>query len=236
MAPTRSRSTSRPHATTGFRVGDTVDVLSAGPHRTFDVVGFFALGDGGDTGPLRSPPSTCPRHKGHGRAAGRLDAVYVTGEPGVTPAALRASRSRAALGPGYEVSDPDQVAADSGNQDISEFLDLLTGVLLGFAALGLVVGAFIIFNTFTILVTSAPTSSGCCARWAPRADRSITSVVVEARGRRQRSRPSPGLRSVCVLARLLFVAGRLARLRIPSGDLVVEPRTVVARGRGGHWW
>jgi putative ABC transport system permease protein len=36
----------------GFRVGDTVSVLSAGPRESYTLVGLFTIGDGADTGPL----------------------------------------------------------------------------------------------------------------------------------------------------------------------------------------
>ena len=73
----------------------------------------------------------------------------------------------------------DQVAADTG-EDITEFLDLLTGVLLGFAAIGLVVAAFIIFNTFTILVAQRTHELGLLRAMGASRRQIIVSVVLEA--------------------------------------------------------
>src|SRR6476646_5324204 len=81
----------------GFHVGDTVDVLSAGPRRTFEVVGLFRLGDA-DTGPFAFAAFDLPTSQEITAAGGRLDAVYVRSDPGVPAAELRRSL-RAGLGP-----------------------------------------------------------------------------------------------------------------------------------------
>ena len=201
----------------GLHVGDTVDVLSAGPRRTFDLVGLFRLGDA-DSGPFAFTAFDLPTSQAITAATGRLDAVYVRSDPGVPSAALRRSL-RAALGPDYEVADPDQIVR-SGNQDVGEFVDLLTGLLLGFAALGVVVGAFIIFNTFTILVSQRTRELGLLrAMGARRADRS---------SRRSWSRPPWSARSrprpECCWE--WWSRGCSCRWSTPSGSA----------SRAGRWW
>src|SRR4051812_26761701 len=74
----------------GFHVGDTVDVLSAGPRRTFDVVGLFRLGDA-DTGPFAFVAFDLSTSQDIAAATGRLDAVYVRSDPGVPVTELRRS-------------------------------------------------------------------------------------------------------------------------------------------------
>jgi putative ABC transport system permease protein len=207
----------------GFHVGDTVDVLSAGPRRTFDLVGLFRLGDA-DTGPFAFTAFDLPTSQEIAAAAGRLDAVYVRSEPGVSAAELRRSL-RAALGPGYDVEDPDQVVR-SGNQDVGDFVDLLTGLLLGFAALGVVVGAFIIFNTFTILVSQRTHELGLLRALGASRRQVVASVVVEASVVGALASAAGVLLGV-VVARLLMSLVDSLGFRIPNGEVVVEPRTVV---------
>ena len=205
-----------------FHVGDTVDVLSAGPRRTFDLVGLFRLGDA-DTGPFAFLAFDLPTSQDIAAAAGRLDAVYVRSDPGVPVAELRRSL-RAGLGPAYEVMDPEQIV-QSDNQDVGEFVNLLTGLLLGFAALGVVVGAFIIFNTFTILVTQRTHELGLLRAMGASRRQVITSVVVEA-GVVGALASAAGVLLGIVVARLLMSLVDSLGFRIPSGDAVVAPRTV----------
>ena len=206
----------------GVHVGDTVDVLSAGPRRTFDLVGLFRLGDA-DTGPFAFLAFDLPTSQDIAAAAGRLDAVYVRSDPGVPVAELRRSL-RAGLGPAYEVMDPEQIV-QSDNQDVGEFVNLLTGLLLGFAALGVVVGAFIIFNTFTILVTQRTHELGLLRAMGASRRQVITSVVVEA-GVVGALASAAGVLLGIVVAQLLMSLVDSLGFSIPSGDAVVAPRTV----------
>ena len=207
----------------GFHVGDTVDVLSAGPRRSFQLVGLFRLGDA-DTGPFAFTAFDLPTSQEIVAAVGRLDAVYVRSDTGVSAAALRRSL-RAGLGAGYDVADPAQIVR-SGNQDVGEFVDLLTGLLLGFAALGVVVGAFIIFNTFTILVSQRTHELGLLRAMGASRRQVITSVVVEA-GVVGALASVAGVLLGVVVARLLMSLVDSLGFRIPSGEVVVLPRTVV---------
>ncbi|HLM18596.1 MAG TPA: FtsX-like permease family protein, partial [Acidimicrobiia bacterium] len=207
----------------GLHVGDTVDVLSAGPRRTFDLVGLFRLGDA-DTGPFAFAAFDLPTSQTITAATGRLDSVYVRGDPGVAPVQLRRAL-RTELGPAFDVDDPDQVVR-SDNRDVGEFVDLLTGVLLGFAALGVVVGAFIIFNTFTILVTQRTHELALLRALGASRQQVITSVVVEA-GVVGALASAAGVLLGVVVARLLMSLVDSLGFRIPTGEVVVVPRTVV---------
>jgi putative ABC transport system permease protein len=76
--------------------------------------------------------------------------VVATAAPGVSPADL-ADRVRTALGPGVEVLTGDAYRIDLANNAISQVEPFLT-VLLVFAVIACVVAAFVIYNTFTILI------------------------------------------------------------------------------------
>ncbi|RPA58981.1 FtsX-like permease family protein [Gordonia oryzae] len=51
----------------------------------------------------------------------------------------------------FKVRTGDQVRADQKAQ-VNQFLTIFTGILLAFAAIGLIVGTFIIYNTFSMIV------------------------------------------------------------------------------------
>ncbi|MEO9326333.1 ABC transporter permease [Gordonia aurantiaca] len=85
-----------------------------------------------------------------GRHVGTVDMSAVEG---VTPEQLK-ERVIAALGPAaglYDVRTGDEVRADQKEQ-VNEFLQIFQYILLAFAAIGLVVGTFIIYNTFSMIV------------------------------------------------------------------------------------
>jgi putative ABC transport system permease protein len=209
----------------GFRVGERVDVLSSGPKEKFDLVGVFTLGDTGEVGPLSFAAFDLPTAQRIMAAPGLLDAVYVTGEPGVSTAALRRSVADA-IGERFEVTTAAQVARESG-EDITEFLDLLTGVLLGFAAIGLVVAAFIIFNTFTILVAQRTRELGLLRAMGASRRQIIGSVVVEA-GIVGVVASVAGVVFGVLLARILFEVVSGLGFDVPTGELVLQQRTIVA--------
>ena len=119
----------------------------------FTLVGLFRFGDSATPGRCRSPPSTCPRRSGIAAAAGLLDAVYVHRRarrdarraPRVARAAARAGLRGAGPRPRCAESEqPGRRASSSTSSPVCSSDSPRSA---------LVVGAFIIFNTFTILVT-----------------------------------------------------------------------------------
>ncbi|WP_168704962.1 ABC transporter permease [Gordonia paraffinivorans] len=85
-----------------------------------------------------------------GKHVGTVDMSAVEG---VTPDELK-ERVIGALGPAadlYDVRTGDEVRADEKEQ-VNEFLQIFQYILLAFAAIGLVVGTFIIYNTFSMIV------------------------------------------------------------------------------------
>jgi len=82
---------------------------------------------------------------------GQFDFIYVTGQQGVTPDEL-ASRIANVLPKGYEAITGASAAAEQQRQ-VNQGLGFLRTGLLVFGFVALFVGAFIIFNTFNIVVT-----------------------------------------------------------------------------------
>src|SRR5206468_11339690 len=82
--------------------------------------------------------------------AGRFDTIDVAGRPGVAPAELK-RRIRAATPRTVEVRTGTE-EADRQSRDIRDNLSFLRTFLLAFAVVALFVGAFLIFNTFSITV------------------------------------------------------------------------------------
>jgi putative ABC transport system permease protein len=180
-APTAAREvamdagTARKH---GFAVGDDVRILLSGAAKQFRIVGLFGFGDTTDFGAVTFAAFDLPTAQREFDAGSSIDAVYVQRDPRVTDAELR-QRLEAALGPAYDVLTADEATLQVG-KPVRQFLGFFTDALLGFAAIGVVVGAFIIFNTFTILVTQRTRELGLLRAMGATGGQVVRSVVLEA--------------------------------------------------------
>ena len=133
-------------------VGDRVGVLTLEPKREFTVVGIYGYTGGRDSiGGAQEILFTTP-------VAQRLmlgepnsyTSIHVQAADGVTPSALRDTITTA-LGDGYIVKTGKELA-DETSESFREALEFFNNLLLGFAAVALFVGVFLILNTFSIVV------------------------------------------------------------------------------------
>ncbi len=134
----------------GLRLGEQVIVAGAGATGRYTIVGILRFAGGqsfGGASVALLTPAQAQRVAGD---SGRYDQLDVAAARGVTPSELRA-RVRAALP--YTVAvrtGAEQAISDTEN--LESDLGFLRTFLLVFAYVALVVGAFIIFNTFSITV------------------------------------------------------------------------------------
>jgi putative ABC transport system permease protein len=138
--------------TTGYRVGDRIDVLTREPRRTFTVVGVFGyFGDrdslAGETMVAFTTPVAQELLLGERDVYTTVD-LKATAE--LSPEELR-DRVAAVLGPRYRVQTGEELAQTAGDE-LDEGLKFFNYILIGFAAVTLFVGVFLILNTFSIIV------------------------------------------------------------------------------------
>ncbi|MFF3866248.1 ABC transporter permease [Micromonospora sp. NPDC001898] len=164
------------------KVGDRVGALTAfeSKRRDFTLVGVFGYSGGRDSiGGANEIAFTTP-------AAQRLmlgkpdtfNSVTVRAAGGVTPEALRDDLTRA-LGAQYEVKTGEQLSADAA-AGLKEGLSFFNKVLLGFAAVALLVGTFLILNTFSIIVAQRTRELALMRAIGASGRQIIGSVVLEA--------------------------------------------------------
>ena len=135
---------------TGFRVGDTLTLLTPGPRIEAELVGTFRFGEeGGLAGATLTAFDTTTAQELL-TAPGQFTGIAVGAEDGVDPGAL-ADRVAAAVGDDYDVRTAAE-QAESLASDFSEALQFFNIFLLVFAGIALFVGTFIILNTFSMLV------------------------------------------------------------------------------------
>ena len=140
----------------GFEVGDEVDVVFlTGEPATFEIVGVFEYGSSGSLAGATLTgfePATAQQLLNR---VDQFDEIDAQVQPGVTPEQLvqriRAELRSAGEGNTYQVLTGEQVADETAN-DIKEGLSFFNTFLLVFAFISLFVGAFIIYNTFSIIV------------------------------------------------------------------------------------
>lgn len=133
-----------------FELGDTVRVQGEGPLRSLRLVGKLTLGGSSSIGGSSIALVTLAEAQALSGKPGRFDAVSAVAASGVTPEALRARVARA-LGPRYDVKTGQQEQEDQASE-IRQGLGILRTALTVFAGIALFVGAFLIFNTFSITV------------------------------------------------------------------------------------
>ena len=133
-----------------FKLGDTVRVAGSGRTEPFKLVGLLTLGGSGSIGGSSIALFTLPEAQLLTGKQRRFDAISVVAAPGVTPEQLR-DRIAKALGPKFDVKTGQQEQEDQAS-DIREGLSFLRIFLNVFAGIALFVGAFLIFNTFSITV------------------------------------------------------------------------------------
>ena len=134
----------------GLKLGQQMIVAGSAPAKRYAIVGIMKFGGGqsfGGAGAAILIPAEAQRVVGE---QGRFDQIDVAAQPGVTPRALRAT-IRAVLPSTVEVRTGAQEAAKNSS-DLESNLSFIRTFLLVFAYVSLVVGAFIIFNTFSITV------------------------------------------------------------------------------------
>jgi putative ABC transport system permease protein len=134
----------------GIRPGDRIAVQGASRKTTYTVVGTVQVAGVDSFGGTTVVDLVLPEAQ---RVLGKagFDQIQAAGKPGITPKRLAAAL-RQSLPPSVTVrTGQQQTAKDS--RDIRDQLGFLTTALLAFAGISLFVGAFIIFNTFSITVT-----------------------------------------------------------------------------------
>jgi putative ABC transport system permease protein len=133
----------------GFHVGDRIGILLNGPVQNFQVVGLVGLGDSDNIAGATMAVFDLSTAQRVLNKVGVYDSIEVGAAPGTGVKELQASIQRI-LPKGYEAVPRGRVAQESA-QSIKNFLGFFKAALLVFALIALFVGAFTIYNTFSIL-------------------------------------------------------------------------------------
>lgn len=209
-----------------YDLGDTVDVItphSATPEQ-LTLVGTAEFSGGGTAGAVLVIFDTAGAQRMFLGGRDAYTSVNLTAADGVSQAQLVAAAKRV-LPTGFTALTGDKIVSESQDA-IGQFLDVISTFLLVFAIIAVIVGGFIIVNTFSILVAQR-TRELALLRALGASRRQVTrSVLLEAL--------LTGVIATTIgiglgwgLARGLAAVFRAVGLDISSAALTLNPRTII---------
>ncbi len=209
-----------------YRLGESVRVVGPSGVQSYQLVGVANYGGAsaaaGGAQVVAFTPATAARVLGQ---AGRYTAIEVVAKPGVSQAQL-ASNIRAVLhDPSVEVLTGTAIAAETRDASGTalKFVDIF---LMTFAIVALVVGSFVIYNTFSITVAQRTKDTALLRAIGAKRRQVRRGVVLEAM-------------TIGVLASAIGVAAGIGiahalrgvlkafGLELPSAATVIAPRTII---------
>jgi putative ABC transport system permease protein len=213
-----------------FALGDEVTLVTAGGPRTFQLVGVAGFGRASNLAGATLSVFDLPTAQNVLEREGLFDSINVQAQEGISDDLLQ-DRLQASLPNGYEAITADELTNES-DEAVSDALGFFKTFLLVFAFIALFVGAFIIYNTFGIVVTQRTRELALLRALGAGRRQVVASVIAES-----------GLLGLIASilglgAGLLIAAGLKAMLAgfgfdVPSGSLVLLPRTVIVALVGG---
>ena len=208
----------------GFVVGDTATVIVQGPPVEVEITGIAKFGDADSPGGasfVLFTPSEAQRLVGE---PGKFDSVSVLADERISQREL-ADRIAGVTSDGVEVLTGSEITAES-QDDIKENLSFFNIFMLIFAVIALLVGAFMIFNTFSITVAQRMKENALLRAIGASKRQILGSVLLEAL-------VVGFVASAVGLALGVTVAAGLKALLagfgidIPAGGIVFSVRTVI---------
>ena len=209
----------------GLEPGDTFTVAGPAGLEEVKVAGVFEWGESGSLGGTIVVAGRLQDVQRWGGEPGRVSGVSISADPGVTPKELAAD-VKAALPAGVGVKTGEQAAADATAETADAIGSFLTPVLLAFAGVSVFVGAFIIFNAFSITVAQRRREFAMLRALGASRRQVLASVVAEAL-------------TLGVLASAIGIAAGLGVAKginmlfkavgadIPTAGIALEPRTIL---------
>ncbi len=221
--PTESSIDEAAAESSDLKLGEKIRIVGQRSAKSYRLVGFTKLGNasfgGASIAQLILPEAQLITHK-----RGRFDQISVAAEHGVSDETLK-RRIERVMPPSVRVETAKE-NADRGSEEIHDNLGFLQTILLVFGFVAVFVGAFLIFNTFSITVAQRVTEFGLLRTLGASRRQILVSVLVEAL-------------VIGLLGALVGIAGGYLMavllnelltafgVDLPTTSLVMESRTVV---------
>ncbi|HWT23589.1 MAG TPA: FtsX-like permease family protein [Solirubrobacteraceae bacterium] len=206
-----------------FEVGDSILVAGREPAQRFRIVGITRLGDQKSLG-LATLVMPLPEVQRISHQPGAVTEVVVAADRGTSPQELKTAIQDSIGNTAVVRTSEEQAEKDA--TDISDSLGFIKIALLVFAGVAVLVGSFLIFNTFAVTVAQRSREFALLRTLGASRRQVLRSVVGEAL-------------IIGVLASIVGILGGLLLapalrslmagfgLELPSTSTVVAPRTVI---------
>ena len=213
-----------------LRVGDYTTVLVKGPPQRVQIVGIIGFGTADSPGGASVVLFTTPVAQQLVAASGKFTSILFVAKPGVSQQQL-VSNLRQVLPHGLEAITGATLIKESQDQ-FQQALSFFNTFLLIFAVVALLVGAFMIFNTFSITVAQRTRENGLMRALGASKRQVLGAVLLEAV-------------VVGIIASLIGLAAGVAvaiglkavlsglGFGLPAGGIVFTARTVIVAGLAG---
>src|SRR3954452_18173712 len=204
-------------------VGSHIKVLFHGPTRAFTVVGIVTFGGHTDLGGSTTAYFDLATAQSAMGRPGMYDQINVSAKPGLSETEL-ARRLNAALPTRSEALTGTAIQKETSDS-ISSGLSFITVLLSVFAGVALFVGSFIIWNTFTMIVSQRSREIALLRAVGATRRQVMRSLLLEA-GLVGLSASALGLLAGIGVAKGLSSLMGSIGFSLPSGPPEVQPRTI----------
>ena len=160
-----------------LRIGGRLRIAGEQRVKSYRIVGFSRLGET-SFGGAAIAQLTLPEAQRLTDKVGKFDSISIAAAEGVSPEELQ-RRIQPAMPSSVQV-ETGKEAAKRQSEDIAEDLSFIKIALLVFAGVSLFVGAFLIFNTFSITVAQRVREFGMLRTLGASRGQVLRSVVLEA--------------------------------------------------------
>lgn len=208
----------------GYVLGDSVDLVLQDGRRTFTLVAIIGFGKSDSLLGATLAGFDLPTAQKVLGKVGVVDEVDVMGAGDVTARELR-DRIAGVLPEGAEALTGEQVAAD-GTEAVRDSMGIFTTIMLVFAGVSVLVGSFVIWNTFNVLVAQRRREVALLRAVGATRRQVLKGVLIEAS---LVGLVAGGLGLVLGvgLAAAIRSLLELIGVEIPTTSPAVEPRTIV---------
>ena len=208
----------------GLEVGDPLEAVSSLGRKTYELVGTFSLGAAKSAGGAVTVGFTLPEAQRLTGLDGEITNIFVKGDGGVSEEALVERITPKVAGEAEVISREQAIAQLS--QDSQTNLGFLEIALTVFGAIALLVGVFVISNTFSILVAQRTKELALLRALGASRAQVLGSVLLEA------AVVGVVAAAAGVAVGLLLARGVMASLdaigfQTPNATIVVRPTAIL---------
>ncbi len=207
-----------------LKLGEKIRIVGQASAKSYRLVGITKLGGNASFGGASIAKLTLPEAQLITHKRGRFDQISVAAQDGVSAETLKRRIER--VMPRSARVETAKESADRGSEEIQENLGFLRTILLVFGFVAVFVGAFLIFNTFSITVAQRVTEFGLLRTLGASRPQILISVLVEAIAIGLLG-GLIGIGGGYVMALLLNALLTAFGIDLPTTSLVMESRTVV---------